>query len=134
MGKPLYDFVSRDAAPRPRDLYAVSKLFGEQLGETYAHRESNGLRVLCLRLGQPYPSFTDSDEKWNESGFSRSIMAHCDDIAQAITSALRADVRYGVYPIVLRSDSPWVDTSRCEEISYLPRWSFSAQGLQRIDP
>jgi uronate dehydrogenase len=132
MGRPLYDFVSRDAAPRPRDLYSVSKLFGEQLGETYAHRESNALRVLCLRLGQPYPSFTDSDEKWNENEFSRAIMVHSDDIAQAIAGALRADVSYGVYPIISRSDSTWIDTSRSEEIGYVPRWNFTAQGI-RID-
>ena len=133
LGTPLYDFVSLDAAPRPRDLYAVSKLFGEQLGHTYAHRESNAMRVLCLRLGQPYPSFTDSDERWNESGFARALMAHYDDIAQAISGALRADVRYGVYPVLSRSDSSWVDTSRCAEIGYVPRWSFTAQGI-RSDP
>ncbi len=132
MGAPRYDFVPRDAPPRPRDLYSVSKLFGEQLGETYAHREKNALQVACLRLGQPYPSFTDSDENWAQSAFLRAIMVHTDDVASAINGALRSDRQFGVYSVVSQADSSWLDTSRCVEIGYRPAWNFSPQGLEKI--
>ncbi len=128
MGEPRYSHVPADAPPRPRDLYSCTKLFGEQLGATYAHRAHDPLRVLCLRLGQPYPAFVESDENWNQNAFSRSMMVHHEDIAAAITRALHSSRRYGVYPILSRSDGAWIDQSRCQEIDYAPQWTFSADG------
>lgn len=41
--------ISPDSAPRPDSRYAVSKLFGENLGRLYA--DKYGMRVCCLRIG-----------------------------------------------------------------------------------
>lgn len=41
--------LSPDSPPRPDTRYAVSKLFGENLGRFYA--DKYGLRICCLRIG-----------------------------------------------------------------------------------
>ncbi|MFO1430862.1 MAG: NAD(P)-dependent oxidoreductase [Candidatus Competibacteraceae bacterium] len=41
--------LSPDSPPRPDSRYAISKLFGENLGRLYA--DKYGLRVCCLRIG-----------------------------------------------------------------------------------
>lgn len=41
--------LSSDSPPRPDSRYALSKLFGENLGRLYA--DKYGLRVCCLRIG-----------------------------------------------------------------------------------
>jgi nucleoside-diphosphate-sugar epimerase len=133
MGLPKYEYADRDAAPRPVSLYSATKLFGEQLGHIYAHRSEDPLKVLCLRLGQPYPSFTKIDQTWAESDFSCSLMVHSEDITEAISRALKTDVCYGVYPILSKANTSWVDTSRISEIGYQPKWHFSLNGMEKID-
>ncbi|MEK7768064.1 MAG: NAD(P)-dependent oxidoreductase [bacterium] len=48
-GYPRGTFVSVDMPARPVNPYAVSKAFGENLGQVYSRR--HGLSVICLRFG-----------------------------------------------------------------------------------
>lgn len=132
LGQPKYKHVPRDAAPRPRNFYACTKLFGENLGSVYAHDAKRPMRVLALRLGQPYPSLSDFDKRWHKTSGGRSLMVAVQDVAQAMECALRADVSFGVYPILSRSDAVWADTSAADDIGYAPRFAFTAEGLKEI--
>jgi nucleoside-diphosphate-sugar epimerase len=86
--------VSHLQPPRPLNLYASSKVFGEALAHTYAH--SHGLSCICLRIG-----WVADPEPPND----RSIAAHwCSqrDIAQLVQrcidapAGLRFDIFHGL--------------------------------------
>jgi uronate dehydrogenase len=51
--------LSPDSPPRPDSRYAVSKLFGENLGRLYA--DKYGLRVCCLRIGSAEATLEEAD-------------------------------------------------------------------------
>ncbi len=132
LGQPRYELINRDARDRPYDVYASSKLFGEHVGRFFAFREREGrppMQVLCLRLGQPCPAFNHFEKTWREQPSVRALAVDGRDIARAIECALVTDVRYGVYPIVSGSDSPYIDPALYAELGYAPGWKFTVDGL-----
>lgn len=139
MGRPRIEKVTAEVINQANDLYAASKIFGEQVGRSYVFRpygkqesregETQTIQVLCLRLGQPYIS----EEQWMSSPFKGTRQpAYVGDIARAIASALRSDVEYGVYPVVSEVDDPWVLPEAYAEIGYSPGWKFTVEGLVEI--
>jgi nucleoside-diphosphate-sugar epimerase len=136
LGPPRPDFIGKDAPVQTGNVYAASKVFGEHVGRYYAYRDASegpNLKVLCLRLGQPYKSFTRSDENWATSQI-RGIASHYEDIARAIDLALKLDAQYGIFPIVSASDTPVVDPKAYADLGYQPAWNFTAEGISPIDP
>jgi nucleoside-diphosphate-sugar epimerase len=135
-GPPRYAYIDENTPDRPRDVYAACKVFGEHVGRYYAHRseeEGARLKVVCLRLGQPYRSFTFSDDSWQDSLSRRSVATDARDIAQAIQCALEVEVQFGVYPIVSEADSTYIDPQLYAELGYKPCWKFTAAGLSPAD-
>lgn len=51
--------LSHGASPHPDSVYAVTKLFAEQLARLYA--DKHGLRIACLRLGHVTASAADGE-------------------------------------------------------------------------
>jgi uronate dehydrogenase len=128
MGKPDYPRVAADTPRRPREFYACTKLFGENLGRVYA--VNHGMQVLCLHLGQPYPIDHPQEPEWLADPRTRGVMVAIGDIAQAIECALNApEPAFAAYPIVSASDAPWIDTSSAQEIGYRPRFFFTQEGM-----
>lgn len=80
---------SPEAVPCPRDFYAVSKLFGEQLGELYSREY--GIRTTALRLGQPFPIGRPEEAQWLKEESSRRILVPHDIIANAVLEALATE-------------------------------------------
>ena len=72
---------------RPDSLYGVTKAFGEALGRYLSDR--HGISVICLRIGSflPAPDSKRSLRTWLSPA----------DLCRLVSSALAADVRYGVY-------------------------------------
>ena len=94
------DFDNKELV-HPRNLYACTKLFGEQLAQVY--QRTYGIRTISLRLGQPYPIGMKDEEKWIKTPKSRAMLVNIEDVAQAIDGALRTDEKgAGVYHIVSR--------------------------------
>ena len=112
----------------PQSLYACTKLFGENLGMVYAREHD--ISVICLRIGQPYPSYTPNDAMWRNSKRTRSTCVSMEDIGFAVRQALLAPVPFGIYNIVSASDNPRFDITAAREIGYFPRAYFSDAGLQ----
>lgn len=125
LGKPEYGIITSKMEPRPMNFYACTKLFGEHLAELYS-REF-GISSICLRLGQPYPLNIPLDESIKKPRFRGLVVGHLDT-AKAIDCALRAKRNYGVYYIISRSDTPYIDTSKNEEIHFKALQMFSEQG------
>lgn len=117
-----------DTPPNPLNLYACTKLFGEQLARVYWR--SHGLSTICLRVGQPFPlENPEFDDLWRMNKRSRSIFVEMNDLAQAVQCAVSTSVEFGVYPVVSASDNQRVDLSPSREIGYVPRAYLSDSGL-----
>lgn len=141
LGEPKYAVLDSSAVDRPRDLYAASKVFGEQVGRSYVFPGAGHLlrpggtelpmQVLCLRLGQPYESLA----AWQRSPKTCREAVWMEDIARAMERALLTPVQYGVYPIVSQVENPWVDPELYAELGYQPAWRFFPDGsVQREIP
>lgn len=134
LGSPHYEYIDIDSRDRPNDLYAATKIFGENVGYTYAYPPyewnqkdtEEGMQVICLRLGQPF-----IDKKhWREQRFRAArLPVHMEDIAQAVKCALVTDIRYGVYAIVsdVEEEDRYIDPELYEKLGYKPLWKFSIQ-------
>ena len=133
MGYPRIDHIGAEVINQANDLYAASKIFGEQVGRSYVYPpsrrrenpdEKRKMQVLCLRLGQPYLS----EEHWLKSGHRNTRQpSYVGDIARAIACALRSEVEYGVYPIISAVDDPWILPEAYAELGYTPGWKFTAE-------
>lgn len=115
----------------PQNLYACTKIFGENLGTVYAR--DHGMSVISLRIGQPYPTVPELDALWRTSKRARSHFVAQEDIAEAVVCALRTDVWTGIFNIVSASDNQRVDLAPAARIGYQPRYHFSDAGLQTRD-
>lgn len=133
LGVPHYDVIDPRNPPRPANVYAVSKLCGEQCGELYAH--THGLSVVVLRFGQPAPGQRhdmylggDLAKSWSRKGVA---ISHSDG-ARAIEAAVRAaDVTFAVCNVVSRGtgDQPYIDLTHGEAtIGYRPLDTLNTEG------
>lgn len=154
MGQPRYEYIDKNTPNRANDLYAATKIFGEDVGYSYAFRAAQFgetdqiMRVLSLRLGQPYIDeehwlagilrWRQWREKHNIKRRKRHrhirLQTHLDDVAQAMECALSVDVRYGIYPIISEVEDSAIDPHVWDELGYKPRWRFlsSQDKLERV--
>jgi uronate dehydrogenase len=132
LGAPRYEYIDTDTPDRPSDLYAATKIFGENVGRSYAFwprhfapgssRIKAPMQVICLRLGHPF----ESEAQWRASRFGSSQVAvSMEDIARALERALLSEVRYGVYPVVSQVDDTYIDPALYAELGYEPAWLLS---------
>jgi nucleoside-diphosphate-sugar epimerase len=87
--------ISHQTPPRPDSYYAVSKLFGENLGRYYT--DTYGLSVVCLRFGWVPPG----DKPPQPSPFFFASWLSRRDLVQLVERSIDAgdlkfDVFYGV--------------------------------------
>lgn len=83
----------------PRDLYACTKLFGETVGRYLAARGK--MRVISLRLGQPYPTDHPASASSPAQPDARAILVHHDDIASGVIKAIESTTpSHGLYNLV----------------------------------
>lgn len=114
--------------PDPTNLYACTKLFGEQLAHLQWRR--NGLSTICLRIGQPTPIGSHWDEDWKHNRRGRSFRVHISDVARGILAALRTRTPFGIYHLVSASDNPRVDWSAASrDLGYVPHAYFAENSL-----
>jgi NAD+ dependent glucose-6-phosphate dehydrogenase len=108
--------VTHEWPTRPCDLYASSKVFGEALAHTYAHR--HGLSCLCLRIGsvvaEDRPISTDLLAVWCSQR----------DIVQLVERCIQApdSLRHGVFYGVSDNRWRWVDIEHARQVlGYAPQ-------------
>lgn len=79
-----YSLISESEAPRPGNLYASTKIWGESLARFYAG--AHGLEVVCLRIGfaneQDRPTSARQFSVWNSQR----------DVVQAIRLAMEVEL------------------------------------------
>lgn len=118
------EMITVDHPPRPRGLYAVTKLTGEALGRAYS--EKHKLSVICIRVGKV--------EIENVPLNARNASVWCShaDILQMIRKSVEADdsVRFGVFFAV--SDNPlnYRDWSHAHDVlGFTPSESAAQHGF-----
>lgn len=120
LGSPAHETFHDDLPARPHNFYALSKLWGEQIGELFSRK--HGLRVYCLRLGTPYPQpevpeFTH----WLKNPRALATFVTFSDLAGAMKAALLANgPLYGAYTIVSAKSANIFDLSKSTEIHWQP--------------
>ncbi|MEM6391587.1 MAG: NAD(P)-dependent oxidoreductase [Planctomycetota bacterium] len=89
LGQPERRWIAKDATLQPRNHYAVTKLYGEQLAWLYASQ--GRIASVCWRMGQPYPV-----EHFNQSHLAepdwRAIGITSGDMARGLLAGLSADL------------------------------------------
>ncbi len=120
LGQPAYPEFNDDLPPRPANFYAVTKLFGEQLGEFFSRR--HGLQTICLRFGTPHPQpEVDKYEQWLKAPVGRRTFVTYADLARAVQCALTTNgPSFGAYTIVSATDNNAFDLSKGVEIGWQP--------------
>jgi nucleoside-diphosphate-sugar epimerase len=108
--------ITNQVPPRPRDIYASSKVFGESLAQTYAHR--HGLSCLCIRIGwvvgEDRPPTPEAQAIWCSQRDIVQLVERCVNAPDS----LRFDIFYGV------SDNRWrwVDIEHARQVlGYTPQ-------------
>ncbi len=101
--------------PRPLNLYASTKVWGEALAHTYAH--SHGMSCLVLRIGwvveEDRPPRPVARNQWCSQRDIAQLIQRCVDAPDA----LRFDVFYGVSD----NDYNWVDIEHARHVlGYVP--------------
>lgn len=127
LGYPRFEFIDAKTPDRPNDLYASTKIFGENVGRSYAfppREDERSMKVLCLRLAQPSVENEPRTLRWIDSQASCSWAADVRDIASAIQCCLTTDVQYGVYPVVSAAEKAFILPDSYEELGYRPQWKY----------
>ncbi len=130
IGQPRYEQISDSLPPRPANFYAVTKMFGENLGEFFHRR--HGLEVFSLRLGTPFPQpWHEKSQLWLKTPVGRRTFISFRDLAGAFTAALNAPwTRYAPFTVVSASRNLAYDISLAKEIiGWEPADYFTDEGI-----
>ena len=102
-------------APWPDSLYAVSKLFGENLGRYYATTAS--LQFVGLRIGWLVPEDDASVKKGTVSeDYLRAMFLSKRDCIEAFTRAIEVDAPYVLAYAISRNDRRVFDLDVTEKV------------------
>jgi len=115
----------------PTNLYASTKIFGENIARAYWN--NHGVSTISLRLGQPFPIGHAFDNDWKTNTRRRAIFVAVEDVCQAVRCALKTDIPFGLYHIVSASDNQRVDIETAREIGYVPRAYLTSERVQWIE-
>jgi len=122
IGLPRYSEFHDDLAPRPSNFYAVTKIWGENLGEYFSRR--HGLTVYCLRFGHPVGQKSDLQDciKKNLNPLL-GLLVSSEDLAGSVVAALthQGGPAFGAYSIVSNCADSQIDFSKAEEIGWSPK-------------
>ena len=112
-GHPRGDQITLEMPVRPADLYGVSKVWGETLGQYYA--DQKGLSTICLRLGW----VLEKDHKFmNPRQKELAQVLTYSDMAQLFSLCIEApnDIRFAIFNGVSNNRWQKLDISRTREV------------------
>lgn len=110
--------VRHDFTPKPIDFYAVTKIFGERLGRSYA--DQCGLSVICLRIGSNLPGDNSPEGKGYDA--QRRWLSN-RDFCQAAEKAIHVpDVQFAALFVTSdNEDKPWDLSETRRVLGYEPQ-------------
>ena len=109
--------VNKNMLVKPKNIYGVSKCFGEALAAYHAH--NNGISAICLRIGAyEFPSdFTEMNAR------DLSAFLHPDDFNQLLIGCIETkDIQYEVLNAISNNRYKRLDiTESKEKVGYRPK-------------
>lgn len=109
--------VNKNMLVRPKNIYGVSKCFGEALASYYAH--NNEISVICLRIGAyEFPKdFIEMNAR------DLSAFLHPDDLNQLLIGCIETeDIKYEVLNAISDNRYKRLDiTESIERVGYRPK-------------
>jgi len=131
------DSCPTDGPARPSNIYACTKLFGENMAWVYHLKCS--MQCYCLRIGQPFPIGHEKENDWIRSNIkspTTSVFALFPDISRAVEAALLEDtIPYAVVNVVSASTESEIDMESGKRIGFFPQedWRQFASLPEPID-
>ncbi|OSY88423.1 hypothetical protein WH52_06600 [Tenacibaculum holothuriorum] len=109
--------INKNMPVRPKNLYGVSKCFGEALGAYYAFQEN--ISVICLRIGAyEFPNdFTEMNAR------DLSAFLHPDDCNQLLDKCIKTEnLKYEILNAISNNRYKRLDiTETIEKVGYNPK-------------
>ncbi len=125
--------IAVDQSPIPKNLYACTKLFGENLGRLFS--QDGKMEVRCFRLGVPHPTKLTREGKGYKDERRRTLYTHHDDIARAMVCAIESKgIAFGLYNLLSAQAAvkfPQADLTAVE-IGFTPESWIQADGSLRL--
>jgi len=107
---PNNNTITTNMPARPFNMYACSKLFGENIGRYYS--EKYGMSVICLRIGY----FLPYGHEWLQDTEKRKCWCSPKDLDQIITkSILNENIKYDVFFAISENENSFLDISNMKE-------------------
>ena len=109
------DLINTEMPVKPDGYYAISKIFGENLGRFFSDQYS--LNVICLRVG----SVLKKDNPSRNSRYLSTWLSH-RDLIQLIKLGVEAHVKFGIYYAISNNSNRFWDISNAmDELGYNPK-------------
>lgn len=109
--------INKNMLVKPKNIYGVSKCFGEALAAYYAH--NNGISAICLRIGAyEFPKdFTEMNAR------DLSAFLHPDDFNQLLIGCIETEnIQYEVLNAISDNRYKRLDiTESKEKVGYAPK-------------
>ena len=116
-GYPEDVLVFPDMLTWPKNMYGVSKIYGENVGKYFALTE--GLPTICLRIGPYLPP----DPARELSVRDQKAYTNPDDLNQLITKCLASTIPYAIVHATSRNRRMRMDiTATMRDFDYQPQW------------
>jgi nucleoside-diphosphate-sugar epimerase len=114
-GYPEDVLVFPDMPTWPKNMYGVSKIYGEAVGKYFAYTE--GLPTVCLRIGPYVPA----DPNFPLTDRDRKAWTNPDDLNQLIVKCLESNIRYAVVHATAQNRAMRMDiTATVRDFDYHP--------------
>lgn len=103
--------INTKMPPRPFNMYACSKLFGEAVAKFYS--EKFGISVACLRIGY----FLNYDHDWLQDSEKSKGWCSPNDLLQMIVKSIECkDLKYEIFFAISDNDNAFLDIENAKTI------------------
>jgi uronate dehydrogenase len=107
--------ITTNMPPRPFNLYACTKIFGETLGRYYS--DKFGISVICLRIGY----FLNYDHELLSDSEKSKMWCSPNDLCQIIEKSIKTECKYEIFFALSNNKNSNYDISNViEKIDYKP--------------
>lgn len=112
---PNSQIITTQSPPRPYNLYACTKLFGESLARYFS--DKFGMSIICLRIGW----FQDYNSELLKDSEVQKRWCSPKDFAQLVTKSINSDLKYGVFFALSDNDNIYWDIKETKHmLQYKP--------------
>lgn len=103
-------FITTDKPPRPYNLYACTKLFGESLARYYS--DKFGMSFICLRIGW----FQDYDSEFLSDTEIKKRWCSPKDLAQLIDRGIQSNLKFGIFFAISDNENKYWDIENAKTL------------------